>query len=323
MNAAENVAQLPVAQPARFTLAPSNYDEAVKFAKTIAASELVPKDYRDKPENVFVAICFGAEIGLPPLQAVQNIAVINGRPGLWGDAVWAIVKSNPACESTSETFDAHAMTATCTIKRRGNAAHTVTFSKADAEKAGLWGKQGPWQTAPKRMLQMRARAFCARDVFPDALKGMGVAEELQDIPEKDVTPHGTAPAAPAGPPVYAQADFDKNLPQWTKLIQTGIKSADDIITMVSTKGTLTDEQKNKLQAIKPPIDATPEPPKSAAQNAPAVDPVKLRARLESAADLDLLAAEADLINQVADVGAREELTEVYQTRREVLEGGAK
>jgi len=322
MNAADNVAQLPVTQPAKFTLAPSNYDEAVKFAKTIAASELVPKDYRDKPENVFVAICFGAEIGLPPLQAVQNIAVINGRPGLWGDAVWAIVKSNPACESTSETFDAQSMAATCTIKRRGNAPHTVTFSKADAEKAGLWGKQGPWQTAPKRMLQMRARAFCARDVFPDALKGMGVAEELQDIPEKDVTPHGApaAQAAPAGPPAYPQADFDKNLPQWTKLIQSGKKTADDVITMVSTKGALSEAQIKTLRAIKPPIDATPEPKKPDSVD---VDPAKLRERLEKAADLDVLTADADLIAQVADVGTREELTEVYRVRREALEGGAK
>jgi hypothetical protein len=62
----------------------------------------------------------------------------------------------------------------------------------DAEKAGLKGKQGPWTNYPKRMLQMRARSWCLRDVYPDVLRGVHVAEEAQDLPEKDVTP---APAA--------------------------------------------------------------------------------------------------------------------------------
>jgi len=165
-----------------FSLIPKTLNEAMELAKIMADSDLMPKDYRGKPANILVAVQMGLEIGLKPIQAVQNIAVINGRPSLYGDALWALVKSSPLCESTKETFDDATMTATCVIKRRGEEAVTRTFSKADAEKAKLWGKEGPWQGYPKRMLQMRARGFCARDAVPEALKGFSSAEEARDIP---------------------------------------------------------------------------------------------------------------------------------------------
>ena len=57
---------------------------------------------------------------------------------------------------------------------------TRTFSQEDAKRANLWGKAGPWTAYPKRMLQMRARSFALRDSFPDALKGVGISEEVRD-----------------------------------------------------------------------------------------------------------------------------------------------
>ncbi len=181
-----------------FTLTPSSLEEAMKFSEIISKSDLVPKDYKNKPGNVLVAIQMGQEIGLPPMQALQNIAVINGRPSVWGDAIPAIIKSHPHYEWMKESFDEKTMTATCVIKRRGDHEVVGVFSQADAQAAGLWKKQGPWTQYPRRMLQMRARSFAARDAFPDALKGLSVAEEVQDVPQvKDVTPQQpeTQPAA--------------------------------------------------------------------------------------------------------------------------------
>lgn len=63
--------------------------------------------------------------------------------------------------------------------------------------AGLWGKQGPWKTNPRRMLQMRARAFAGRDAVPDVLKGLAVAEEAIDIPPP-VEPTTELPRGTAG-----------------------------------------------------------------------------------------------------------------------------
>lgn len=171
-----------VAQPRWWT--PKTIDEALKLAEHIAGSSLVPKDYAGKPGNVLVAMQMGAELGLGPLAAMQNIAVINGRPALWGDAMLAVCKAHPDWESIEERYDpAQDGLATCVVKRRGEPEVRSLFSVKDAQRAGLWGKQGPWTQYPKRMLQLRARAFALRDAFPDALRGLGSAEEEQDTQE--------------------------------------------------------------------------------------------------------------------------------------------
>jgi hypothetical protein len=168
-------------------LTPKTFEEALLFAKMIAGSDLAPKDYKEKPANVLVAIQMGAELGLAPMAALQNIAVINGRPSVWGDAALGIVMSHPAYEWHKEKIEGTGddRVAVCTIKRRDHDEYTVQFSVTDAKRAGLWTKDGPWKTYPERMLQMRARGFALRDKFPDALRGLGIAEEVQDIP------HGT------------------------------------------------------------------------------------------------------------------------------------
>jgi hypothetical protein len=180
-------------------LAPSTYNEARHFAEMIASSDMVPKDYKGRPGNVMVAMQWGAEIGLGPLQAMQNIAIINGRPSVWGDAALALVRGHPACQAVREGVDGEgeARHGWCEVTRRGEEAQRRTFSVADAKKAGLWGKAGPWQQYPDRMLQLRARGFAIRDVFPDALRGVITAEEAQDMPQEQAAP----PMPPARGPV--------------------------------------------------------------------------------------------------------------------------
>lgn len=188
-----------LAMPAGFNLVPENAADAWRLATMLAESDMVPKDYRGKPGNVMVAAAMGAELGLPPVQALQNIAVINGRPSVWGDALMALVRGHRDCEDIKETFDDSTMTATCLVKRRNQSPVEATFSQKDAELAGLWKKQGPWTQYPKRMLKLRARAFALRDAFADVLKGVAVAEEVQDVAAemKDVTPKRD-PEAPRG-----------------------------------------------------------------------------------------------------------------------------
>lgn len=174
-------------------LSPKSLDEAMKLAEILSDSSIVPKDFIGKPGNVLVAIQWGMELGLKPMQAMQNIAVINGRPSLWGDAVLALVLASPVCEYVQEWEENG--TAFCKVKRRGKPEDIQTFSEEDAKKAGLIGKQGPWSQYPKRMKKMRARAFTLRDNFADVLKGIQIAEEVMDIaPEKDITPQKQAPA---------------------------------------------------------------------------------------------------------------------------------
>jgi hypothetical protein len=168
-----------------FTLRPTTLQEAVAFADIIAKSDLVPEGYKGKPANCIIAVQMGAEIGLPPMQAIQGIAVINGRPSVWGDALRALILSAPDLDDVIETDDGAA--ATCVIKRKGRSPVTATFSIKDAEAAGLAGKAGPWKNYPKRMRQHRAFAFAARDSYADRLKGLQVAEEQLDVDAERTT----------------------------------------------------------------------------------------------------------------------------------------
>jgi hypothetical protein len=126
------------------------------------------------------------------MAALQNVAVINGRPGIYGDAALALVRASGLCEAyTQKTEGAgDTLAAVVTSKREGHEPLTHRFSVADAKKAGLWGKSGPWSQYPERMLLFRARGFNLRDNFGDVLKGLRTTEELSDIPaEKTVSGH--------------------------------------------------------------------------------------------------------------------------------------
>lgn len=158
-----------------------SFDEMGRFCLAIHKSGLAPKSFAS-PEAIMVAVQHGLELGLPPMQALQSIAVINGRPSLWGDAALALATSHPDFEDIEEIVTD--TEATCTIKRKGRVPTIRKFSVDDAKKANLWGKAGPWTQYPKRMLQMRARAFALRDSFPDCLRGTSVREEQDDVPTK-------------------------------------------------------------------------------------------------------------------------------------------
>jgi len=155
----------------------------------VSGSEFAPKDFKGKPESCMLAIQHGSEVGLSPMQSLQSIAVINGRPTIWGDAALALVQSSPVCEYVKEFTEGQGdnLTAVCECKRRGYPAPTVSkFSMSDAKRAGLAGKAGPWSQYPERMLALRARGFALRNAFADALRGLITAEEAQDYPAHNV-----------------------------------------------------------------------------------------------------------------------------------------
>ena len=243
-------------QKQSFSLTPQSLDEAMRFAELLSKSSIIPKDYVNNPGNVIVAMQWGMELGLQPMQAMQNIAVINGRPSIWGDAMLAIVRGSGLLESISET--ATETESTCSIKRKGEAIVTRTFSDDDAKKAGLIGKQGPWTQYPKRMRQLRARAFALRDVFPDVLRGIQVAEEVIDLP-KDTGGHGTVIDGstgevlnkPAAKPAYSEAQMQENRQKWQAGIDSGKLNPEKIIAAASSKYTLSDEQKAAIRAMTP------------------------------------------------------------------------
>lgn len=179
-------------------LTPKNLAEAIEFCKRLSETEFVPTNYRKKPGDILACIQFGAEVGIGPMQALQSIAVINGRPSLFGDVMLALVERSGLLAHHREYHEGD--TAICEVQRKGEKdIHKVKFSQADAVKAKLSNKQGPWTDYPARMRMWRARGFALRDKFPDVLRGLISREEAMDIPttaKKATCTHGVPLDAP-------------------------------------------------------------------------------------------------------------------------------
>ena len=169
-------------------IVPKSLSEAYRIAQAVCAAKMAPKGL-DTPEACMIAIMHGLEVGLSPLSALQRIAVINGRPTIWGDGALALVKASGLCEAIEEWIegdDPQTWIAVCNLIRKHDPVPVERrFSTEDAKRAKLWGKSGPWSDYPKRMLQMRARAFALRDAFPDVLGGLYLTEEFVAEPETE------------------------------------------------------------------------------------------------------------------------------------------
>lgn len=207
----------------------SNYSEAMQMAALVHASGLAPKSL-DTPQKVAVAMLMAVEVGLPVITGLQNIAVINGKAGVWGDAILSLVRASgqmepgyPKEKETGTPFT-DSWTFHCIVKRKGGEEVTGSFSWAEAKRAGFDNPQlrgggkdtySPWTRFPRRMMQWKARQWVYRDEFGDILRGMRMAEELHDIVDLEPSMNGQYVAPEVQPPTEPQGDrpdFDSLLP---------------------------------------------------------------------------------------------------------------
>ena len=185
---------------------PRDSEQLMRLADVLSRSgDMVPKSYQGNPAAITAAIMRGMEVGLAPMQALSHIAVVNGRPVVWGDAIPALIQRAGHHLDVEYEGSGDALTAVATLTRGDTGRQVIRrFSLADAKRAALLGKQGPWQQYPQRMIAHRARTWAARDGAADALMGMQVAEEVSDYgPDRarDVTPK-----PPKGGAVYIDPD---------------------------------------------------------------------------------------------------------------------
>lgn len=161
----------------------------IDLSKKLAASELVPKCYRNKPSDLFLCWAKGYQLGISPEQAMDCISVINGKAVMWGDEMLALCMAHPDFVDITEVpmvMSAGNVTGyTCTIMRKNRSDTVSVFTLDMAKKAGLIAKGGVWNQYPERMLKLRARGFALRDAFPDALKGIKPREEVEDYIEAE------------------------------------------------------------------------------------------------------------------------------------------
>lgn len=314
--------------PAVFSLVPKDLTEAMSLAKLIAESDLAPKDYKGKPGNVLIAVQMGQEVGLSPMAAIQSIAVINGKPSLYGDVGKAILLSNGFIieEAGAEEIKEKGF-ATCKITRPGHPPCIRTFGIDDAKKAKLWDKEGPWKQYPERQMAWRAFWFAARDIGADVLKGLMGAEEVVDIVEKDITPAqeyktGTERLKDAVVKPTILADVVKAISEATTpedmqkavAMATKLESEDDKEKASVAYRARLAELKGSPAVVDNESGKVVEEEK---KKGPKVTYAQIAAKLNKATDQDNLDAAADLI-QYCTGGADqvEELNKLYKTRKD-------
>ena len=217
---------------------PQSVEDAYRLSKmAFQAGMLIPTKtgYGDnavteEPEATLargtMLILQGMEIGVPPMQAVQLLAMIKGRITAHSEAVPGILLAHGCKIKTWWTGTEMADDWTChkELTRPNGDVYAGSYSVADAKRAGLWdqsptkqgfnGKTKPndsaWFRNPKRMLNARALGNVGKDGGSDFLKGIAVREEIEDLARlenlRDVTPKPAMldlPDIPDEPPQVA------------------------------------------------------------------------------------------------------------------------
>jgi hypothetical protein len=181
---------------------PRDLGELMRYCKIVIQSDLCPRHIKS-PADAMLIIQRGAELGLSAVNALQNLNVISGKVTMPAALAVGVVKASEACEyfTCIESTDEYS---TWETKRRGNPEATrYTFSKHDAQVAGLWGS-GTWRKYPRNLLAARASMNLARMEYQDVLVGVYTPEELE-APEQTTPPSPTPePAAERSPAVLQE-----------------------------------------------------------------------------------------------------------------------
>ncbi|MGE5683053.1 MAG: hypothetical protein ACM34K_19500 [Bacillota bacterium] len=152
-----------------------NLEKKKELAQIFIKSGLIPTQL-NTPEKVLVCMFKSQELGLPALEGLSGMAVINGKVTLQGNLLLALInRSNKAKKIVIDEQDNYC---SVTMSRRDyEFEYTFVFSMDDAKKAGLLDKQ-IWRQYTKTMLKWRAVSGCARVVFSDIIGGLYTPEEI-------------------------------------------------------------------------------------------------------------------------------------------------
>ena len=160
--------------------------EYLNVSNTISKTELVPDALKGRPEAILAVMLAGSVLGIGPMQALQSINIIKGKPALSAELMRALVLS----AGHQIIVEANDLEATATCKRQGwEDWKTVSFSLDDAKRAGLTSNP-VWSKYPRAMVSARVTSEACRLYFPDIISGLSYTpEEIESIDLPDTSAH--------------------------------------------------------------------------------------------------------------------------------------
>ena len=173
---------------------PKAFTKLFDIGKMFASSTLVPANYQNKPMDCVIAVDMANRMGVSPLMVMQNLYVVKGKPQFSGQACMSFIRASKDFKNVRPIYTGEKNTDSwgCYIRAEDNVTGEivtgteVTIGMAKAEgwysKKDKYGNEtSKWQTMPEQMLAYRAAAFFARVYIPNALMGVYVEGEAEDI----------------------------------------------------------------------------------------------------------------------------------------------
>ena len=161
------------------------FQMAKQAAEMLASSSMVPVTYQNNPGSCFIALNTALRLRMDPLMIMQNLYVVQNRPSWSGQFAIALVNICPKFSATWFEYrneeDFQKGVRMCAQLKTGQNVYG-TWITPEMVKAEGWGKK--WQTRPEQMYKYRAAAFFARTNCPEALLGLSVEGEAEDIAGK-------------------------------------------------------------------------------------------------------------------------------------------
>lgn len=168
----------------------NSFNAAMKIAQTLAKSKMVPSSLQGKQDDVFAILVMGAEIGIKPMQALNSINVIQGKPCISPQLMMAMIRGKlPGCvidiKQNQDTKSVTCKTARSREEFQDGLYYEAVWDMDRATRMGLALKDN-YQKQAKTMLTWRAVAEACRITFPDIIMGLYVPEEFEDFDGKRV-----------------------------------------------------------------------------------------------------------------------------------------
>lgn len=160
------------------------------LAQSIARSGIIPRHLINKPSDVLVLLMKGRELGIPPMQAIDGINVIQGKPTVSPQLMLALIYKHCPSAKVDVKASEESQTVTCTMSNNGSS-HSVTWNKSKAQSMQLLQKDN-WKKQFMNMLKWRAVAECARVVFPHIIMGLYTTEEMDSKDDYNYDDEGNA-----------------------------------------------------------------------------------------------------------------------------------
>ena len=238
---------------------PDRMTALMAFADMMAKSTVtVPDHLKGKPADCMAIAMQAMQWGMNPFAVAQKTHIVSGRLGYEAQLVNAVVQQSNAIRGAfNYEFQGTGESLECRVGAvlRGESEITwgewLRISSVTTKNSPLW-KTNPRQQLGYLQVKNWARLYC-----PGAILGVYTPDELETIAPPPSTKHmgavdevRPAPATKPALPDYSDADFERNLPAWEKVVQSGKKSAADLLAMLSTKATFSEAQRAQILALR-------------------------------------------------------------------------